>query len=192
MVPIRTEEIPESTQLLVQMTRILSHETRATIVKILFLNGETAYSDLLKAINIPQSTLSGHIASLSIKGALKVRISGKYYFYELVEMPDFFVQVIQAIEISKKCQSYFGYENKDTEENIIESQEEQKFSSNLNKRNKYSNQKKLSEKVRSNFLLQVGTNDYIYTPPSFEELRENGFSIPISRRPKFRIIPLKE
>jgi DNA-binding transcriptional ArsR family regulator len=191
MVPVRTEQIPESTQLFVHMTKIFGHEIRATIVKILYLNGETAYSDLLKAFNVPQSTLSGHIASLSIKGALKVRISGKYYFYELVEIPDYFIPAILSIEISDKYQSSLGFESKEEQENLVESEEKEEFSSNLKLKKANLSKKSLSENGRSNVLLQFGTNDYIYTPPSFEELREYGFSIPISRRPKFRIIPME-
>jgi DNA-binding transcriptional ArsR family regulator len=192
MVPINTDQIPESTQIMVQMIKILSHGIRATILKMLHVKGETAYSDLLKAINIPQSTLSGHIASLSAKGVLKVRISGKYYFYELVDLPHYIVPLIIEVKISNRCQSFVEGENNDFGRNINEFQSGEESINILSQKESALNKKSYSKNKKSSFLLQVGSNDYIYIPPSFEELRANGFVMPISMRPKFKIIPEEE
>jgi DNA-binding transcriptional ArsR family regulator len=91
MLPRNLDHYPPEMQLIARLNQATSHPCRAMLVQILFLKGETGFSDLKSIINVPKSTLSRHIKYLVTKGFLEFRTEGLYYYYTLVNIPDGFL-----------------------------------------------------------------------------------------------------
>lgn len=67
-----------------EILKALSDPTRLRIVSLL-RHGELCVCDLTEALQIPQSTVSRHLASLKNAGWVKARRSGKWMHYLLLE-----------------------------------------------------------------------------------------------------------
>jgi DNA-binding transcriptional ArsR family regulator len=91
MLPRKLDHYPPEMQLIARLNQATSHPCRAMLVQILFLKGETGFSELKSIINVPKSTLSRHIKYLVTKGFLEFRTEGLYYYYHLVNIPDGFL-----------------------------------------------------------------------------------------------------
>jgi len=67
-----------------EILKALSDPTRLRIVSLL-RHGELCVCDLTEALQIPQSTVSRHLASLKNAGWVKPRRSGKWMHYLLLD-----------------------------------------------------------------------------------------------------------
>jgi ArsR family transcriptional regulator len=67
-----------------EILKALSDPTRLRIVSLL-RHGELCVCDLTEALQIPQSTVSRHLASLKNAGWVKARRSGKWMHYLLLD-----------------------------------------------------------------------------------------------------------
>jgi DNA-binding transcriptional ArsR family regulator len=94
MLPRKLDHYPLEMQIIAKLNQATSHPCRAMLVQILFLKGETGFSELKSIINVPKSTLSRHIKYLVTKGFLEFRIDGLYYYYTLVNIPDGFLSYV--------------------------------------------------------------------------------------------------
>jgi DNA-binding transcriptional ArsR family regulator len=94
MLPRNLDHYPPEMQFIARLNQATSHPCRAMLVQILFLKGETGFSELKSIINVPKSTLSRHIKYLVTKGFLEFRIDGLYYYYSLVNIPDGYLSYV--------------------------------------------------------------------------------------------------
>lgn len=74
--------------------RVLSHPIRLQTIELL-KNGEKNVSSIVKALGIPQSSLSRHLLNLKEAGILKSRQQGTTIFYD-IEDRDIF-QILRPI-----------------------------------------------------------------------------------------------
>lgn len=68
----------------VETLKVLSDATRLRIVSLL-RHGELCVCDLTETLQIPQSTVSRHLATLKAAGWVKSRRSGKWMHYLLLD-----------------------------------------------------------------------------------------------------------
>ena len=68
-----------------QFFKALSEEPRLRILALL-LNGELCVCDLMAVLQLPQSTISRHLAYLRNTGWVKGRRRGVWMYYRLAEM----------------------------------------------------------------------------------------------------------
>ena len=68
-----------------QFFKALSEEPRLRILALL-LNGELCVCDLMAVLQLPQSTISRHLAYLRNTGWVKGRRGGVWMYYRLAEM----------------------------------------------------------------------------------------------------------
>jgi DNA-binding transcriptional ArsR family regulator len=94
MLPKNLDHYPLEMQLIARLNQATNHPCRAMLIQILFLKGETGFSDLKNIIKVPKSTLSRHIKYLVTKGFLEFRTEGLYYYYTLVNTPDGFLSYL--------------------------------------------------------------------------------------------------
>ena len=66
----------------------LSEEIRLKIV-ILLTEGELCVCDFIEVLNLPQSTISRHMAKLKKAGFISDRRDGKWVHYSLTKIEDF-------------------------------------------------------------------------------------------------------
>lgn len=97
--------------------KALADPTRLRILSLL-RHGELCVCDLMEALQIPQSTISRHLATLKNAGWVKARRSGKWMHYMLLESPsslqrriaDILKEELPMIEISREDdRRYFAY-----------------------------------------------------------------------------------
>ena len=69
-----------------QFLKALSEEPRLRILALL-LGGELCVCDLMAVLQLPQSTISRHLAYLRHTGWVKGRRLGVWMYYRLAEMP---------------------------------------------------------------------------------------------------------
>jgi ArsR family transcriptional regulator len=69
-------------QLLAELFRLLSDRTRLSILQLLS-GGETNVGKLCEQLELPQPTVSHHLALLRLNGLINNRRSGKQVFYKL-------------------------------------------------------------------------------------------------------------
>lgn len=69
-----------------QFFKALSEETRLRILALL-LSGELCVCELMGVLQLPQSTISRHLAYLRNSGWVKGRRLGVWMYYRLAEMP---------------------------------------------------------------------------------------------------------
>jgi ArsR family transcriptional regulator len=69
-----------------QFFKALSEEPRLRILALL-LGGELCVCDLMAVLQLPQSTISRHLAYLRNTGWVKGRRLGVWMYYRLAEMP---------------------------------------------------------------------------------------------------------
>lgn len=74
--------------------RILSHPVRLQIIELL-KNGEKNVGSIVKALGIPQSSLSRHLLNLKEAGILKSRQQGTTIFYDIEDYGIF--QILRPI-----------------------------------------------------------------------------------------------
>ncbi len=60
----------------------LTHPTRLEIIDLL-RDGEKGVSDLVQELDVPQSTVSRHLAIMRAKGAVRARREGGFTYYQL-------------------------------------------------------------------------------------------------------------
>ena len=100
-----------------EILKALADPTRLRIVSLL-RHGELCVCDLMEALQIPQSTISRHLATLKNAGWVKARRSGKWMHYLLLESPSslqmriagILKEELPTIEISREDdRRYFAY-----------------------------------------------------------------------------------
>jgi ArsR family transcriptional regulator len=100
-----------------EILKALADPTRLRIVNLL-RHGELCVCDLMEALQIPQSPISRHLATLKNGGWVKARRSGKWMHYMLLESPsslqmriaDILKEELPMIEISREDdRRYFAY-----------------------------------------------------------------------------------
>jgi len=69
-----------------QFFKALSEEPRVRILALL-LGGELCVCDLMAVLQLPQSTISRHLAYLRNTGWVETRPLGVWMYYRLAEMP---------------------------------------------------------------------------------------------------------
>lgn len=84
----------------VKIFKSLSDETRLRILLLLIGNEELCICDLMSALDLPQSTVSRHVAYLKNAGWLKDRRGGVWMYYslrkDLLPLHEALVPVIRA------------------------------------------------------------------------------------------------
>ncbi|MBF0565827.1 MAG: helix-turn-helix transcriptional regulator [Nitrospirae bacterium] len=65
-------------------------ETRVTVLRFLYQNGETCVCELQNSFKMIQSRLSRHLLILKDAGFLKVRRKGAWAYYSIIEPLDDF------------------------------------------------------------------------------------------------------
>jgi len=68
---------------LVQVSRLLSDETRLRILFFLAQNHELHVSDLCERLGLSQPAVSHHLALLRVSGLIEARREGKHNFYSI-------------------------------------------------------------------------------------------------------------
>lgn len=71
-----------------RLFKSLSEEVRIRILLLLQEHGELCICDLMAALELPQSTVSRHVAYLKNAGWLDDRRGGIWMYYSLVNPPD--------------------------------------------------------------------------------------------------------
>ncbi|GFO68669.1 transcriptional regulator [Geomonas limicola] len=69
--------------------RALSDETRLRILALLLANGELCVCDLTATLQLPQSTVSRHLAYLRKTGLVRDRREGLWMYYSIQRTPGF-------------------------------------------------------------------------------------------------------
>lgn len=100
MIKSSSEQFKEQAKLL----KILAHEVRLNIIYCL-KDGEKSVSELLKEINIEQSTLSKHLSILRMSNIISDRREGNIIFYKL-QTPCVVKFFSCAIDVIKEKKSY--------------------------------------------------------------------------------------
>lgn len=88
-------------QSLVENYRSLADETRLRLLILLRAGGEFCVCDLMGALDMPQSTVSRHLAQLKRQGWLKDRRRGVWMYYSLNRNLNPFLQAQLALLISR-------------------------------------------------------------------------------------------
>lgn len=69
--------------------KALSDETRLRILALLLANGELCVCDLTATLQLPQSTVSRHLAYLRKTGLVRDRREGLWMYYSIERTPGF-------------------------------------------------------------------------------------------------------
>lgn len=77
-----------------EILKVLSHPARLCIVRGLIENGKCNVNNMIKCINLPQSTVSQHISKLKSVGIIKGQRNGTEITYNICDE-----KVIKLIEI---------------------------------------------------------------------------------------------
>ena len=78
-----------------EILKSIAHPVRICIVRGLLHEGECNVSKMHSCLNVPQSTLSQHLAKLRSLGIIRGRRSGTEIYYQVVD--DTVIKVIQAL-----------------------------------------------------------------------------------------------
>lgn len=76
----------------VELFKSLADETRLRLLVLLQSGGEYCVCDLMQALDMPQSTVSRHLAYLKRNGWLQDRRGGVWMYYSLKKDLDAFLQ----------------------------------------------------------------------------------------------------
>jgi ArsR family transcriptional regulator len=79
-----------------QKFKALSDETRLRILALL-INGEMCVCDLMAILDLPQSTVSRHLAYLRNAGWVEDRRQGVWMYYQLVDGDDTFSRELRTV-----------------------------------------------------------------------------------------------
>jgi ArsR family transcriptional regulator len=74
----------------VNLFKALSDETRLRILSLLLTEGELCVCDIIAALNLPQSTISRHLAYLKKTGWVDDRRCGLWIYYSVKNKRDAF------------------------------------------------------------------------------------------------------
>jgi len=79
-----------------QLFKALGDPTRLRILALLF-SGELCVCDITETLNLPQSTVSRHLAYLRNAGLVKSQRKQKWMHYRLLSDPDSLVREVTAL-----------------------------------------------------------------------------------------------
>lgn len=94
-----------SMQTTVEMFKSLADETRLRLLVLLQGGNEYCVCDLMQALDMPQSTVSRHLAYLKRNGWLQDRRGGVWMYYSLTKGLDGFLQAQLALIINQLAES---------------------------------------------------------------------------------------
>ena len=81
-----------------ELCKCLSDETRIRIAGLLFGQGELCVCDLVDALDLPQPTVSRHLAQLKNCGLVTARRDAQWSYYRIPEsLPAWAADVIEAL-----------------------------------------------------------------------------------------------
>jgi ArsR family transcriptional regulator len=83
---------------LVQMYKALADETRLRIVFLLQTGGELCVCDLMAVLNLPQSTVSRHLAYMRSSGLVSDTRKGVWMYYRLREQEPLLSGVLHVLK----------------------------------------------------------------------------------------------
>jgi len=92
-------------QTTVEMFKSLADETRLRLLVLLQGGNEYCVCDLMQALDMPQSTVSRHLAYLKRNGWLQDRRGGVWMYYSLTKGLDGFLQAQLALIINQLAES---------------------------------------------------------------------------------------
>ena len=90
-----------------EIFKALSEQIRLRIVILLIL-GELCVCDLMAVLNLPQSTISRHIARLKSVGLVFDRRQGKWVYYSLLDPDKFITENLYNLLIKLKNKTPFS------------------------------------------------------------------------------------
>ena len=79
--------------------KALADETRLRIVSLLMTAGKLCVCDLMKALNLPQSTASRHLAYLRDSGLINDERKGIWMYYSIQDNGDIVSEVFKSLKI---------------------------------------------------------------------------------------------
>ena len=79
--------------------KALADETRLRIVSILMTAGKLCVCDLMKALNLPQSTASRHLAYLRDSGLINDERKGIWMYYSIQDNGTIVSEVFKSLKI---------------------------------------------------------------------------------------------
>ena len=85
-----------------RLFKALADETRLHILALL-LNGELCVCEIIAALDLPQSTISRHLAYLRNTGWVKGRRRGVWVYYRLDNKPDSLVEDLKPLLQKNLC-----------------------------------------------------------------------------------------
>lgn len=88
-------------QTIVELFKSLADETRLRLLVLLQGGNEYCVCDLMNALDMPQSTVSRHLASLKRNGWLQDRRGGVWMYYSLKKEIDAFLQAQLVLLINQ-------------------------------------------------------------------------------------------
>ena len=88
-------------QTTVEMFKSLADETRLRLLMLLQEGSEYCVCDLMQALDMPQSTVSRHLAYLKRNGWLQDRRGGVWMYYSLAKELDGFLQAQLVLIINQ-------------------------------------------------------------------------------------------
>ena len=96
--------------LIVNIFKSLADETRLRLLLLLQGRSELCVCDLMHALDLPQSTVSRHLAYLKKNGWLHDRRGGVWMYYSLKKNPEPFLQaqlvlVISSLAATQVCRT---------------------------------------------------------------------------------------
>ena len=92
-------------QTTVEMFKSLADETRLRLLVLLQGGNEYCVCDLMQALDMPQSTVSRHLAYLKRNGWLQGRREGVWMYYSLNKAMDALLQTQLLLVVSKLADS---------------------------------------------------------------------------------------
>jgi len=104
-----------------ELYKSLADETRLRLLILLQGGREYCVCDLLHALDLPQSTVSRHLAYLKRNGWLQDRRGGIWMYYSLTQDMDPFIQAQLALLINRLSGSTVCRLDKDRLENYLRS-----------------------------------------------------------------------
>ncbi|MBI2354568.1 MAG: metalloregulator ArsR/SmtB family transcription factor [Deltaproteobacteria bacterium] len=110
-------------QLPVNIFKALADETRLRILALLLQEGELCVCDIIAAIQLPQSTVSRHLAYLRKTGMVNDRRCGLWMYYSVVSLENGFhnnlidflkrnLTAFPATATDRKCLENSGKDNR--------------------------------------------------------------------------------
>ena len=80
------------------MFKALSDEVRLRLINLLQEGGELCVCDLMSVLNLPQSTVSRHLAYLRNNNLVADQRKGVWMYYRLIDSDGFVTSLLKAIK----------------------------------------------------------------------------------------------